>query len=33
MTTRRAHLGISLSPAEIEETQREMCRNFPREDT
>jgi hypothetical protein len=27
-----AHLGISLSPEEIEENQREMWRNFPRED-
>jgi hypothetical protein len=27
-----ADLGISLSPKEIEENQREMWRNFPRED-
>ena len=27
-----AHLGISLSAEEIEENQREMWRNFPRED-
>jgi hypothetical protein len=27
-----AHLGISLSAEEIEENQREMWKNFPRED-
>jgi len=27
-----AHLGISLPAEEIEENQREMWRNFPRED-
>lgn len=27
-----AHLGISLSAEEIHENQREMWRNFPRED-
>ena len=27
-----AHLAISLSAEEIEENQREMWRNFPRED-
>ena len=27
-----AHLGISLSAEEIDENQREMWRNFPRED-
>jgi hypothetical protein len=27
-----AHLGISLSSEEIEENQREMWKNFPRED-
>jgi len=27
-----AHLGFSLSAEEIEENQREMWRNFPRED-
>jgi hypothetical protein len=27
-----AHLGISLSAEEIEENQREVWRNFPRED-
>jgi hypothetical protein len=27
-----ADLGISLSPKEIEENQRDMWRNFPRED-
>ena len=27
-----AHLGIPLSAEEIEENQREMWRNFPRED-
>lgn len=27
-----AHLGISLSAEEIEENQREMWRNFPRDD-
>lgn len=27
-----AHLGISLSAEEIEENQREMWSNFPRED-
>ena len=25
-------LGVSLSPEEIEQNQRDMCRNFPRED-
>ena len=27
-----AHLGISLSAEEIDENQREMWRNFPRDD-
>ena len=27
-----AHLGVSLSAEEIDENQREMWRNFPRED-
>jgi hypothetical protein len=27
-----SHLGISLSAEEIDENQREMWRNFPRED-
>jgi hypothetical protein len=27
-----SHLGISLSAEEIEENQREMWKNFPRED-
>jgi len=27
-----AHLGVSISAEEIEQNQREMWRNFPRED-